>query len=778
MYLKRLELSGFKSFSKKTTLTFQSPITAIVGPNGSGKSNIVEAIRFALGEQKIKSLRGKSGADLIFQGSKTLASSSRASVSVIFDNKERIFSVKGGPDSGGKLKIDFDEVVISREVYKDGTNKYKINGSEVRLKDILEITAGVNIGSSGHHIISQGQADRILNASPRERREMVEDALGLRIYKYRLRESERKLERTQKNLREVELLRREIAPHLKFLSRQVEKIKKTEEMRHELEKLYKEYLSREKMFLETREKTINKRKREFQDKLDNIESKLKEYGKESLDETQDREEGEKSSIEREMEETEKKREELRTLKDDMSRKLGKVEGMIEVHESTKTQKHKNTKTQKTILLEEVEDFSNRIKNLVDEALDKNEIKEVVFILKRIEKLTGDFLESHLKAESAEEAGEEEKALAEMKKNKDALFEELNKLEDEEKKLQEEYYALKRKLEEEKKEEKEKNRLYYEFSLEKNNLTSEFNILGLKEEELSHAKNDYEIELEEAKVLIGITLSQTDADLPRQETEQTQTHTEGIKEEPRNVQEGRRKKIERLKIRLEDAGGAGGGEVLKEYEETRERDQFLVRETGDLNKSIELLENLMEELQEKIDVQFKAGIEKINKEFQRFFELMFGGGSASLSLIRKPMRAGRGPDAEENTEEEEDLPEDALAEEGIDINVSLPRKKAEDLHVLSGGERSLTSIALLFAMTQVNPPPFLVLDETDAALDEANSRRYGDLLEQLSQHSQLILVTHNREIMSRAHVLYGVTMDASAASKLLSVKLDEAVEISK
>ena len=130
------------------------------------------------------------------------------------------------------------------------------------------------------------------------------------------------------------------------------------------------------------------------------------------------------------------------------------------------------------------------------------------------------------------------------------------------------------------------------------------------------------------------------------------------------------------------------------------------------------------------------------------------------------------------EEELEDDEDFVIEKGIEIDVSLPHKKVKELQALSGGERSLTSIALLFAMSQVNPPPFLVLDETDAALDEANSRKYGDMLEKLSKQSQLIVVTHNRETMSRAGVLYGITIGGDEASKLLSVKFEEATQIAK
>jgi len=157
MRLKSLELSGFKSFSKKTVLTFPTPITAIVGPNGSGKSNCVEAVRFVLGEQSTKSLRGKRGEDLIFNGSPTAQKLNRASVKLFFDNSSRM------------LPLDFDNVTIERVVHRDGINEYFVNGSHVRLRDVLELLASANIGSTGHHIISQGEADRILSASQKER---------------------------------------------------------------------------------------------------------------------------------------------------------------------------------------------------------------------------------------------------------------------------------------------------------------------------------------------------------------------------------------------------------------------------------------------------------------------------------------------------------------------------------------------------------------------------------------------------------------------------------
>ena len=242
----------------------------------------------------------------------------------------------------------------------------------------------------------------------------------------------------------------------------------------------------------------------------------------------------------------------------------------------------------------------------------------------------------------------------------------------------------------------------------------------------------------------------------------------------------------MKIRLEEAGAAGGEEVLKEHKEAQERDAFLAREIADLEQSIATLETLIADLAERLGAEFAAGIEKISAEFNRLFMLMFGGGTATLLLIKPNLRAGgRRKKAEadellaENGEQEE-MPkaEEEEKEDGVEIEVKLPNKRVSGLAMLSGGERALTSIALIFAMSQVNPPPFVILDETDAALDEANSRRYGDMIASLAKKSQLILITHNRETMSRAGVLYGVTMGADGVSKLLSVKFDEAVAVAK
>jgi len=294
--------------------------------------------------------------------------------------------------------------------------------------------------------------------------------------------------------------------------------------------------------------------------------------------------------------------------------------------------------------------------------------------------------------------------------------------------------------------REEKRLY-EFEREATRVKDELRTFEVEAEKIRFQEEDFKRECEEARPYLGeITLAKQEGFASGEEAD------------------AMRKKIERTKIKLEEAGGIDPA-VLKEYQEVLRRHEFLSKESEDLVKSAQGLRQLIEELEEKLEHDFKEGVLKINAEFEKFFKLMFGGGKASLKVITRIMRKRA---AEDNGLEKEE-PE----EEGIEISVDLPRKRIKSLDMLSGGERALTSIALLFALSAVHPPPFLVLDETDAALDEANSQRYAKMLEDLSKTAQLIVITHNRATMKCAGVLYGVTMGSDGISKLLSLKFEEA-----
>ncbi len=749
MRLKTLQINGFKSFAQKTILEFNHPIVAIVGPNGSGKSNVVEAIRFVLGEQSMKSMRGKGGSDLVFKGSKNLSKSSRASVAIYFDNTDKVFKLLN--DGGEDVNLNYDVVSISREVFSDGLSKYILNGTEVRLKDIHNLLASVNIGSSGHHIISQGETDRILNANPRDRREMVEDALGLRIYQYKIKESERKLERTNENMKEVVLQRRENAPHLNFLRKQVEKFEKTKEMQAELATLYREYLKRENVYLEEEQSNLSDEKRKLSAELENISSKM------SINEDDNSSQGNKK-IE-ELKKIEESLNSLRGVKSDIERKLGRIEGMIEIEEHRKEQKSLFVE----ISQEEIKAIISEINNSIDLAFLKESLEEIRPVLEDIKNILKKFSPGDKNRSS------HNLEIEKLKKTQQEILEKMIAIENKEKEITQSAETLKQGINKEMAALRDLEREKFAWKVRHQELSSALEILLIKENNFKNRREAFENEIKEGSVLIG-------QEVLSYKNYKIEEGKEG------STQEDLKRKIERMKIKLEDTGLGNGLELMKEFKEVSERDQFLMKEMEDLEKSIESLQKLIADLKEKIDIEFKEGVKKINIEFQAFFSLMFGGGHGSLSIIEiKKDRWGKaeplgGPrfDLEEPEEDDEEI----VVEKGIEINVSLPHKKVKELHALSGGERSLTSIALLFAMSQVNPPPFLVLDETDAALDEANSRKYGDMLEKLSKHSQLVVVTHNRETMSRAGVLYGITIGSDEASKLLSVKFEEATQIAK
>lgn len=748
MRLKSIELSGFKSFAKKSQLEFGSPVTAIVGPNGSGKSNITESFRFVLGEQSMKSLRSKKGEDLIWNGSQELPRGNKASAKIILDNRKRL------------MNIDFDEVVVERVVFRDGVNQYFLNDSQVRLKDILEVLAPTNIGPSGHHIISQGEADKILNTNSRERREMIEDALGLRLYQYRKQESRRKLEKTEENLKQVELLRKEISPHIKFLRRQYEKLQKTKELRNDLLQKYLEFFSLESVYLAQKKKEVENLKEKPEERLISLRLELQKVASSLKNFSQDEKSEKLLQLESELRR-------FRQEKEELSRKLGMIEGqeisLRRILDSQKTSRDNLPidRAKIEVLREELKEHWEVVENSSDLGLIKSLFKKIFESISNIltkENYVGDTASEHLEL------------IKKLENEREELEEKQQKTGIEEKELTESFKSLQSEIEKEKDVNRDLEKNIFRLRAEESEILAGIAHFNDVLRNINSAEEDFERELKEARVLSGESVMAYEKFSVNLTPDYESVFRPSLKKE-----------IEKMKIRLEDAGGIGE-EVEREYREIAERDAFLEKELFDLQKSSESLKQLIKDLESQLDQNFKVGIENINKHFQELFSSMFSGGTARLSVVKDEKKRKRLDEDLQLDQIESEIPslgdEEEEIEEGLDIKVNLPRKKIRGLEMLSGGERALTSIALIFALSQVNPPPFLVLDETDAALDEANSKRYGDMIESLSKHSQLILVTHNRETMSRAGVIYGVTMGKDGYSKVLSVVFDEAVAVAK
>ena len=736
--LKRLEIVGFKSFAKKTVLDFSNSTTAIVGPNGSGKSNVAEAFRFALGEQSMKSMRGKRAEDLIWGGSHSIPRANRAAVAIVLDNSRRAF------------KIDFDEVSIERVVFRDGASEYSINGSRVRLRDVEELLAGANIGETGHHIVSQGEADRILLSSPRERREMLEDALGLKVYEFKKQEAQRKLEKTEENISQVNSLRRELAPHLRFLEGQVKKLERAESLRKDLISAAQTYFAIEDAYLAREKSKVARDKESAQERLATASAEL--------DIVADPQSADKETILRTevLRKAEKEVSDLSSERATLSREIGRVEGALaEVKRRATAVAHE---PYAKVPREELTALADEVDKQVSSA---NTVETAAAALEAIKKAVASFV-SRFVSPNDSLLNEEERAVYPLEEKRKELVEKydatsvaLEKAESARARAREAMVALEETG-------REVRRRILDMAQAKAHEEGEVARCEAKEYEISLLDEELKRGEEEILALAGSAAISYEplTELP---------------EEERKEQDNRKRSLERMKIRLEEAGGMGE-DIRQEHKEVSEREAFLAVELDDLAKSAASLGALINDLDTELSKHFSEGLSKVNISFSEYFALMFGGGSARLALEEPEVEDSS--DESEDSEERSDELEEKKQRPGIEIAVNLPKKKVRSLMQLSGGERALTSIALIFAMSQVNPPPFLILDETDAALDEANSRRYGDMIENLAKKSQLIVITHNRETMSRTNILYGVTMGGDGVSKLLSVKFEEAVAVAK
>lgn len=741
MHLSHITLHGFKSFAKKTTLDVRHQVTGVVGPNGSGKSNIAEAIRFVLGEQSMKSMRSKSGSDVIFKGSEHLAPLSRATVTMVIDNKDKTRISTSHVSEDLAPYLVYDELVLSRTIYADGGSEYTLNDAKVRLKDVQELLSFSGIGGSAHTIINQGEADKILLANPRERKEALEDALGLRVFHLRLQESSRKLEKVKTHVREIELLRNEIKPHLAHLERQVKKIESQEGERQKLHQYLVVYLKKEEREIERRKGEMYERGTAASLHLvkETIEKELTLLG--SIDRKDDPAlsllaEKNRLIAERSLEE-----EKLR----EVTKNLGRLEGERSYLE--KELKREVEVTSVTIEENELRDGMNVFNNGLGTArrqIETEEKEKALETIVALQEASSSFFEKYLY--------NDQKRKEELTSRVESIS---NSIEEHDKTvftLTGAIRVLNEKIEQVSvrasdgvvsRHEEEKKKVLLESKLRE--LGSEIRLKEQEERELEERSLRWKALFEEGVVIVGRVLLEY-----RETREEEHIVAMGDTELLRA--------IERSKLRIEEASVPNKEEILKEFTSTKEREEYLEKELQDIKDTEGKLLALIEELTTTLSERFSHGVEQVSKIFSSFFAEIYHGGKAKLEkvVLKKINDMG-----------------DEEVEDGIELDVSLPNKKVKELAMFSGGERALVSIALLFAMSQVTPPPFMVLDETDAPLDESNARKYGAMMRRLAEKSKLLVITHNRETMNHCDMLYGVTLGVEGGSKLLSIDLKDA-----
>ncbi|HTL39288.1 MAG TPA: AAA family ATPase [Methylomirabilota bacterium] len=711
MYLKRLEIHGFKSFAHKTVLDFDPGMTAVVGPNGSGKSNVADSLRWVMGEQSLKLLRGKKSEDVIFAGSDKKSKLSMAEVSLTFDNKDH------------KMPLEYAEVVLTRRLFRNGDSEYLINNQRARLLDVVDALIRSGFGATNYAVIGQGTIDQMVMAGPTEIKNLVEEASGVKPYYIKRDKTNRRLEQTEENLSRVSELLKEIEPRLRSLKRQAKRMEEREMVAAQLNSLQMEFFGQQYYLLEGELGSLSGHLDTKTTAVTNLQNEIKNF-QIRVDKEEQKSESSNSFIDA----LEKKLQALEDSRFGLMEKLAEIRGLL--------------KSELPMGMD-FSQFRVSFESILDTLTAEN-IKEVREKLKHLVSDFGQVKKTELLNAEKELNAQLEQIGSEMAQQKNAKAKLM--LEEKQKKVF---------LTQEEKQFREKNSELSKLKDERNSILVEKARLDTKLENLTKEVRDF----------FG-----TVPDLKDYKKAQIASDT--------------LEKISKLKHQLELAGGVDEA-TIKEYKETQERFDYLSSQSQDLSKAVVDLRSVIVELDQIIKKQFDEAYVRISEKFVEYFRILFNGGRAQMTLVKAVVGEEESEDVALENEEPIIAHIDGIKEKkpspeivGIEIKATPPGKKLASIAALSGGERALTAIALLCSMLACYPSPFVVLDEVDAALDEANSIRFAKILGTLAHQTQFITITHNRETMRQAHTLYGVTMSDEGISKILSLKLEKAEELVK
>ncbi|MBI5303160.1 MAG: AAA family ATPase [Chloroflexi bacterium] len=866
MFLKHLDLHGFKTFANRTDFEFDLGVTAIVGPNGSGKSNVADAVRWVMGEQSFSELRVKKTEDLIFTGSASRARLGMAEVSLTFENpdpwKEELAAT--GENKPGRLDAVLElmrsnpsEVTIARRAFRDGQNEYFLNGTRVRLRDILELLSRWGLARNTYAVIGQGLVDQALSLRPEERRALFEEAAGIGLYQSKRNNALDKLAETQQNLVRVNDIVNEIAPRLPSLARQAERARNydgvVQSLDDRLRTWYAFQWSRAQGVIQemaTREKNardiLHARRGEVQANT----ARLAQLRRQSQELRAQLAEGRRQRAALENAHGTRQRElavldeRLRLLTQQRDEATSELAAL---NESRQTQVAKieyasaarHTKEQeRNALAEQLANGEKELRELEHRAahaetlLEENEpqIRELARKLATLRDNLGVFEEGLRTAASlsaqadmltsfeikrAQAASAVEAARARLAEWRAALAiaeRDVAGARAAENSARESVRQLDAQIHSKKQRADTRTREVDSLTLQRDQaharvedstrqlaeidarvapadtglaqtekaqaeLEEQETLLRARLAEFEEAHNRAVLEMERARVDVArleteieddlasgrivteIKVGDENGDAPRESvialnTDLPQQLALRLGDETvtlpvvTHVPEGLEKEIRKLRNQIKYMGTVNPN-APQEYDELKARHAFLTEQAADAAHAIESLNKAIAELDEIMRRKFEETFKAVNVEFTKFFTLLFNGGAARLELTD---------------------PEN-IAQTGIDVIAKPPGKRAAHLAMLSGGERALTATALLFAILKVSPTPFCVLDEVDAALDEANVGRFRDALRTLASETQFIVVTHNRTTMESADAVYGITMSDDGVSQAISLRLD-------
>ena len=812
MKFKNLEMTGFKSFSEKTTVLIEKGLTGIVGPNGCGKSNIVEALRWCMGENSAKSMRGSGMEDVIFSGTSNLPSKNISEVKILLDNLEK---------SGPVQYEEFEEISVKRKIEKDKGSKYYINDKEVRARDVQTFFADLSTGAHSPSLISQGRIGQLVTAKPIERKTILEEAAGISGIHARRQEAETRLNAAENNLKRADELKRQQQKQLDNLKKQAEEATRYKEISKEIKKIEAGLY-----FLKIKE--IEKDKKQISEKLSELDDEISainidfNHNNTLLDEENRKlaplrdkkmesaatlqkinldiknlveEETRVRALQGKLEKSFKtvnsdlEREKSISLDADLNEKriskekedlLNTENKLLEV-ETTSSKELLSSKSQLNQLQNQLDLMLDQIEKDIDKdiKLSKETFKNLKQLVKKITISQEDYAEKYGKNKSIESDSIKRKERIKnisielenwrnLKTNSEKMISELNdrknkielELGDNQKNPERIATSKGQNLQNLENTKKRNQEIEIELieaekkynAINENIREIQVKLTGLKE---NKARNEATIEGIENRKKDLLYSVKNDLNIESESSILAFSDLHELEGESLPTIQEQIDKIEKTKKKRDSLGSVN----LRADEETKKYETEIKKmedEREDLYSAIVKLKTSIDELNQKGRERLLDAYTKVNRKFNEVYTKLFNGGTAKIELVDS----------------------DDPLEAGLEMFVSPPGKRLQSITLLSGGEQALTALSLVFAVFLVNPSPICVLDEVDAPLDDANVTRFCNLLDELTKitNTKFIIITHHALTMSKMDRLYGVTMAEQGVSQLVSVDLQRAEEL--
>ena len=798
MEFKKIQLNGFKSFAEKTNFLIEKGLTGIVGPNGCGKSNIVEALRWCMGETSAKSMRGSGMEDVIFSGTSNRPAKNISEVSILLENLDK--------DSSAQSQYsDLDEILISRRIEKDKGSKYFINNKEIRARDAQTFFADLSTGAHSPSMISQGKIGTLVTSKPIERRSILEEAAGISGIHARRQEAELRLSAAENNLKRADELKKQQEKQLVNLQKQAEEATKYKSISEEIKKieagLY--YLRLRDIDNEIKiEKEINSK---ADNEVDKFNEKLQELEKKIKDETEKIEPYRLKNIEN-VSKIQRLNLELKGLDEESGRiqiEIASIKNSLKtLDEDIDREKsividaksnEKRIKEERNELIEidskyfetekqSSEDLEITRKSLkaeiekVKELINNDKKNDAINVLNNSMAIIDKYADSYSKNQSIKKESikrnerirviekeieswknlliNSEKMIKELNGRKEKLNLKLDELEQQPQTQAEKKGQITENLRISENEKNDNELLIEEMNKKTVNLRNDFNIMRESSIETRERKASSGATIEGLNKRRNDLLSRVQEDLNLNENTLLDfSNLDKEKEFPDSVtQEELLDSKKRIREKLGSVNLRADEETKKYQDEIKKMED----ERSDLYSAIVKLKSSIDELNQKGREKLLDAFSRVNRKFNEVYTKLFSGGNAKLELVDS---------------------EDPL-EAGLEMLVSPPGKRLQSITLLSGGEQALTALSLIFAVFLVNPSPICVLDEVDAPLDDSNVTRFCALLDELvkTTKTKFIIISHHALTMSRMHRLYGVTMPEKGISQLVAVNLEKAEEL--